>query len=522
MSSYVATSSSGKERTQLRPPTSVELSDDPPKRRTNMMSSGFKRASRPPSLNRSLIPHSAPASRRQFSLDSFDSFGQSHTPRSTGSTPSFSNMQHDLIRALPTMSRSESLRMWEEGLVPTDSSQCSPQASMPVNRHYAGNYSLPSVNSEGRLEMIMDDDGIGVSEGGRVDWNKRSSSMRLDGQSSSKSMIAALQAEMEEGRKRESVDGYLVRMYESGLESEKEAFKLVNAGAVPLLIHLLRTRAADKYGVELVLIMLGTLAHNTISSNTIYRTGTTTTLIELCRSPPTLEVHTLAIWCLARICRSAEVAQSLIKQNLAAILLNMCKSMSAPFAAQDANKMVIPMALYTLGNLIQSDGIAEFMASMGLIPLIADRLSLATASLDPEPNIDALCSSIYALARISRSIKLAKSLAQAGCVELLSYHLKTSTDPIVLHWSARAVGCLMRPNSNDIVKILLEAGVAKGLGRLPTVLPQDRDYDVIVKPLGSFGFVIQRFSCAEWGGGTRKALVEAGVVDSLLAALRVV
>jgi hypothetical protein len=41
-----------------------------------------------------------------------------------------------------------------------------------------------------------------------------------------------------------------------------------------------------------------------------------------------------------------------------------------------------------------------------------------------------------------------------------------------------------------------------------------------VEPLGAFAFAIQRFSCAEWGGGTRKALVDAGVVDSLLAALR--
>jgi hypothetical protein len=41
-----------------------------------------------------------------------------------------------------------------------------------------------------------------------------------------------------------------------------------------------------------------------------------------------------------------------------------------------------------------------------------------------------------------------------------------------------------------------------------------------VEPLGAFAFAIQRFSCAEWGGGTRKALVDAGVVDVLLVALR--
>jgi hypothetical protein len=42
----------------------------------------------------------------------------------------------------------------------------------------------------------------------------------------------------------------------------------------------------------------------------------------------------------------------------------------------------------------------------------------------------------------------------------------------------------------------------------------------MVDPLASFAFAIQRLSCAEWGSSTRKALVEAGVVDSLLSALR--
>jgi len=73
----------------------------------------------------------------------------------------------------------------------------------------------------------------------------------------------------------------------------------------------------------------------------------------------------------------------------------------------------------------------------------------------------------------------------------------------------------MRPNSSDMSKVLLEAGAARGLARLPSVLPTEE-----VEPLGSFVFAIQRFSCAEWGGRTRKALVQAGVVDSLLAALR--
>lgn len=73
----------------------------------------------------------------------------------------------------------------------------------------------------------------------------------------------------------------------------------------------------------------------------------------------------------------------------------------------------------------------------------------------------------------------------------------------------------MRPNSGEMAKGLLEAGVARGLARVPSVLESEE-----VEPLGSFAFAIQRFSCAEWGGGTRKALMDAGAVDALLAALR--
>ncbi|KAG8977119.1 hypothetical protein FRB94_000926 [Tulasnella sp. JGI-2019a] len=82
-------------------------------------------------------------------------------------------------------------------------------------------------------------------------------------------------------------------------------------------------------------------------------------------------------------------------------------------------------------------------------------------------------------------------------------------------WNARAIGCLMRPNSADMAKILLDASAAKGLARLPRVISVEK-----ILPLESFAFAIQRFSCAEWGSSTRKQLVEAGVVDSLLAALR--
>ncbi|KAL0575730.1 hypothetical protein V5O48_006243 [Marasmius crinis-equi] len=508
-SSYsVATSSSrGNRRSPGSPPTSVEPLTITPKRSALSVSSGSRQPSRAPSIHRS-TPHSAPAARRQFSVDSFEdpTPSQFHTPRTTGS---FSAIESDLVRALPAMSRTESTRMWGE----SQRDFLSPQASTPVDRHYAQNYSLPSepldtITDVGTLEersIIGSMVGSMVGSGRSLKLNSQASSRSTSGaRPSSLLLVQALQAEVKEGRKKESVDGYLIKIYESALESDKEAFKLVNAGAVPLLIHLLRTRAADDYGVELVLITLGTLAHDSISANTIYRTGTAVTLIELAHAAPTEEIETLAIWCLNRICRSPEVAQGLIKQNLASILLRTTSKL---------DNLVPNMALYCLGTLIQTDGLADYMASVGLIPTISNHLRLATAA--PVINPDALCSSIYALARISRSIRLAKALAKSGCVQLLAYHLKNSKDPDVLHWSARAVGCLMRPNSSDMAKVLLDADVAKGLARLPTVLPPEA-----LHPLGSFGFAIQRFSCAEWGGSTRKALVDAGAVDSLLAALR--
>ncbi|KAH8916289.1 hypothetical protein BT69DRAFT_794038 [Atractiella rhizophila] len=111
--------------------------------------------------------------------------------------------------------------------------------------------------------------------------------------------------------------------------------------------------------------------------------------------------------------------------------------------------------------------------------------------------------------------RLQRLLHKLGAADSIVHCLNTSDSPEVLGWAARAVGCLMRPNSADMAKALLEAGAAKGLARLPRVLPTEE-----VAPLESFAFTIQRFCAAEWGDGTRKALVNAGVVDSLLAALR--
>jgi len=241
--------------------------------------------------------------------------------------------------------------------------------------------------------------------------------------------------------------------------------------------------------------------HDSISANLICRTQTAKTLIQLCNPRNSEEVVILSLWCLNRICRSAEVATGLIKLNLVSSIQEL------------AVEGVLPtMAIYCFSTLIQSDAIADTMESLDIIPYLLRKLR--KNSQDGAPPEDT-CSGLYAIARFSRSIKLAKSLARAGCIPLLTFNLRYSKDPEVLNWSARAIGCLMRPNSTDMAKLLLDAGAAEGLARLPTVLPSNCLY-----PLESFGFAIQRFSCAEWGKRTRVALLDAGVIDSLLAALR--
>ncbi|KAJ4479387.1 hypothetical protein J3R30DRAFT_2755320 [Lentinula aciculospora] len=331
-----------------------------------------------------------------------------------------------------------------------------------------------------------------------------SGSRSAQGRTSAVLLVGALQTELNGSRNAGAIDSYVAKIYQSASESYKEAHKLITAGAAPALIHLLKTRAAESDGLEIVLITLGTLAYDSISANMIYRTNTTLTLIELCKSALSNEISLLSVWCLLRICRTPEVAQGLIKSNIVSVLLR-----------QNAigDMHLISMSVYCLGTLVQNDAAADFLAVMDIIPFIVSHLRQSTES--PRQNPEHICAGLYAVARMSRSIKLAKSLAKAGCVELITHHLNTSLDPNVLHWSARAVGCMMRPNSSDMAKILLEADVAKGLARLPTVLTSEN-----LQALGSLGFTVQRFSCAEWSGKIRQTLVEAGVVDSLLAALR--
>jgi hypothetical protein len=201
--------------------------------------------------------------------------------------------------------------------------------------------------------------------------------------------------------------------------------------------------------------------------------------------------------------RTAELAISFIRQNLAPAL----------GAALHSSFVVSRSASWCIGTLAQTDAIAEILAAKDIVPALSQHFAWLAASPDAKP--EDICACLFAVARMSRTIKIAKAMAKGGIPTLIANQLKSSTDSEVLDLAARAAGCLVRPNSSDMVKALLEAGVAQGLARLPSVLPLEE-----VKPLGSFAFAIQRFSCAEWGAGTRKALVQAGVVDSLLAALR--
>ncbi|KAK0451328.1 uncharacterized protein EV420DRAFT_1560346 [Desarmillaria tabescens] len=318
-------------------------------------------------------------------------------------------------------------------------------------------------------------------------------------------LVGALQSEVLSTRSRDMIDSCLVKVHFLA-QSDKGAERLVTANIVPTLIHLLKIRAANGEGLEIVLACLGLVAHDSISANTIFRTNTVNTLIELVISSLSQDVVTLAIWCLHRMCRTPEISNGLIKRNLVRILIE---------RGIRSSLLTARMTAWCLGILIHTDAQADQLNDLGVIPELVEYLR--RASSDPSASPDDVSAALYAIARIARSIKLGKTLAKAGCVGWLSEHLASSTEPSILLWAARAVGCMMRPNSADISKILLDAGIAKGLARLPSVLPSDE-----VEPLGSFAFAVQRFSCAEWGSGTRKALVDAGVVDSLLAALRTV
>ncbi|KAG8870707.1 hypothetical protein FRB97_009461, partial [Tulasnella sp. 331] len=315
----------------------------------------------------------------------------------------------------------------------------------------------------------------------------------------------ALHAEVEEGRSIEAIDHYLVMVRELISQSEKEVPKFITAGVVPTLITLVKSRASHRIGIEIVLKTLGMLANDPLSSNTISRTNTVDVLLEILKTSTNSDAVDLSIWCLSRLSRSADAAMGLVKKDLLPLLIQKGLGGSAATAQ---------LTSWCLGNLVYNQPLADLLVSHGAVPAIVDQLR-KTLNAGSAAQPDDFCAVLYVIARISRSIKIAKLLHESGAIEPLTSCFLSSEDPDVLMWCARAVGCLMRPNSADMAKILLEGGAARGLARLPQVIPSEA-----ISPLEAFAFAIQRFSCAEWGSSTRMALVEAGVVDSLLAAVR--
>lgn len=222
-------------------------------------------------------------------------------------------------------------------------------------------------------------------------------------------------------------------------------------------------------------------SYDPLSATTIYRTGIVPTLVALFTSTISEHISALAIWSLNRICRTPEIAKGLVKRNLVRLLLH---------SGLTSTSIVARTSAWCLGALVQNDSLAETLADMDAIPPIITYLSRKSALADATS--DDISSGLFVIARMARSIKLSKALAKAGCIPLLANQLGKSVNPQILQWSARAVGCLMRPNSSDMSKLLLEAGIANGLARLPRVLPTEE-----VKPLASFAFAVQRFRCVK-------------------------
>lgn len=366
------------------------------------------------------------------------------------------------------------------------------------------------------------------------------------------------------------VDFALIKIHALACQSEKDAQRLVTAGLVPVLLGLVSSRfkAAKEAkrkgpelsgragkGLEMVLITLGMIAYDSITANIIFRTGTITTLIDIFSAfsaSSTIEeeaaqreqIATLALWCLNRICRSAEIANGLIKADLVGVLIS--KTLRTGFAH---SYLIGRYGAWLLGNLMFTDAIAESMdVKYGIVAEVVDYLRRVVGRSTPSsapnangpppapPSPEDVSAALFPLARLSRTTKLSKALTigvktgknagtDMGVILLLSSILSTSTDPALLGWASRTVGCLIRPNSAEVARAMLDGGIGAGLSRVPRVLTTEEALGLTSNsnapaPLASFAFTISRFSCAEWGAGIRKRLVEDGVVDSLLSALR--
>ncbi|KAF8747508.1 Protein tyrosine kinase, partial [Rhizoctonia solani] len=289
-------------------------------------------------------------------------------------------------------------------------------------------------------------------------------------------------------------------------KDENMARRLVDAGVIPHLTIELKNSLPNGQGINNIIFALGLLSHDLLSAASIARPGTARQLIEISKGAQTGPMRACLAWCLGRMIQSDDIAAKFIEEGLSELLISWIT------VSDDRNTQ--RYCAWTLGTLARTDALVDQLVEMEAIPVLASHLNII-ANPQTQPDPEDLAVALFAVGRFARTTKLSKALTAEGSVEPMVQALKTTIDPKVLNWSARAVGCHMRPNSSDMARVLLRAGAAEGLARLPTVV-QAEETDA----LGSFAFAIARFSCAEWSPGTRKQLVEAGVVDALLRALR--
>lgn len=209
-------------------------------------------------------------------------------------------------------------------------------------------------------------------------------------------LVQALQSELKETRKAEVIDDYLVRIQYRAFNSDRDADRLVTAGVVPVLIQLLKLRGVTGDGLETVMVALGLVVHDPISANTVYRTNTASTLLEILRSSLNDDVATLAVWCLNRICRSVDIAIGLMKMGLVKVLTTKLMYNSGSIVARNA--------AWCIGGLILNDGIAEELGATGIAGSLVSYLGQVTTTTNLS-NPDDICAALYPIARLSRSIK---------------------------------------------------------------------------------------------------------------------
>lgn len=118
----------------------------------------------------------------------------------------------------------------------------------------------------------------------------------------------------------------------------------------------------------------------------------------------------------------------MIKRNLVKFLLQ---------SRLYASLSVSQYAFWCLGSLIQTDVIADALADRGAVTAITEHLNRVAISSQSSPAD--FSAALFALSRMSRSIKLAKMLTKGGVEKHIAHFLKYSIDPEVgLHLSTKS------------------------------------------------------------------------------------